>query len=78
MIRHVLSAAALATLALATPALARTTPSAPQSPAAQASSPEVDACVAQMHRMAGLDKGLAANWNADRVSRDCAAGSYGM
>jgi hypothetical protein len=31
-----------------------------------------------MHRMAGLVKGLAANWNADRISRDCAAGSYGM
>ena len=78
MIRHIVSAAALATLALAAPALAQNAPSSPQATAAaQPSSSDVDACVAQMHRMAGLNKGLAANWNADRVRRDCAAGVYG-
>jgi hypothetical protein len=74
-----LSAAALATLALASPALAQTTRNAPQATAAQqSSSSNADTCVAQMHRMAGLDKTLAANWNAKRISRDCAAGVYGM
>ncbi len=74
MIRHIVSAAALATLTLVTPAQAQ---NAPNPPVAQPSSPDVEACVAQMHRMAGLDKGLAANWNADRVRRDCAGGLYG-
>jgi hypothetical protein len=77
MIRHIVSAAALATLALATPALAQNAPNPPQPTAVQSSSPDVDACVAQMHRMAGLNKALAANWNTDRVRRDCAAGVYG-
>jgi hypothetical protein len=31
----------------------------------------VQACVVQMHRMAGLDKGLAANYNAERVHNEC-------
>jgi hypothetical protein len=77
MIRHIVSAAALATLALVTPALAQDAPNPPQSTAVQLSSSDVDACVAQMHRMAGLNKALAANWNADRVRRDCADGVYG-
>jgi hypothetical protein len=34
-------------------------------------------CEEQMHRMAGLSKGLGANYNAERVRRDCAAGVYG-
>jgi hypothetical protein len=77
MIRHIVSAVALATLALATPALAQNAPNPPQATAAvQPSSSDVEACVAQMHRMAGLNKGLAANWNTDRVRRDCAAGVY--
>ena len=33
----------------------------------------VQACEAQMHRMAGLSKGLAANYNAERVHQDCVA-----
>jgi hypothetical protein len=78
MFRHILSAAALATLTLATPALAQTMRDPPRVTAAQSSSPNVDVCVAEMHRMAGLDKTLAANWNAEHISRDCAAGVYGM
>jgi hypothetical protein len=77
MIRHIVSAAALATLALATPALAQNAPNPPQATAMQPSSSVISVCVAQMHRMAGLNKALAANWNTERVRRDCAAGVYG-
>ena len=31
----------------------------------------VQACEAQMHRMAGLNKTLAANYNAERVHDEC-------
>ena len=31
----------------------------------------VQACEAQMHRMAGLNKTLAANYNAERVHNEC-------
>jgi hypothetical protein len=77
MIRHIVSAAALATFALVTPALAQATPSTPQAVATQSSTPAAESCFAEMHRMAGLDKGLAADWNADRARRDCASGVYG-
>ena len=34
-------------------------------------SARVQACEAQMHRMAGLNKTLAANYNAQRVHDEC-------
>ena len=76
MVRKITRAAWL-TLMFATPALAQPVLVTQQpSPTAPPAISDVEACVAQMHRMAGLNKGLGANYNADRVRRDCAAGVY--
>lgn len=73
-------AAALLAVSFTASALAQSAPVTNPSPPSMAqpvSDPSVEACVAQMHRMAQMSKGLAANYNADRVRRDCAAGVYG-
>ncbi|HXC30791.1 MAG TPA: hypothetical protein VNV38_22765 [Stellaceae bacterium] len=78
MLKSSLAAAFLA-FTLAAPALAQSaSATSPSSPvvAQPVSDPSVDACVAQMHKMAQMSKGLGANYNADRVRRDCAAGVY--
>jgi len=66
--------ATLLILPLAVPAFAQSTPSTNPPPTQQTAA---QSCEEQMHRMAGLSKGLGANYNAERVRRDCAAGVYG-
>jgi hypothetical protein len=70
--------ATLLTLPLAVPAFAQSAPVTNPPPviAQPVSDPSVEACVAQMHRMAQMNKGLSANYNAERVRRDCASGVY--
>jgi hypothetical protein len=50
-----------------------TTSRQPAFSTAPANSAAVKACEAQMRPMAGLNKTLAANYNAERVYDDCAA-----
>jgi hypothetical protein len=72
MIRHSVSAAILA-LALSGPAYAQTTAAVVQPQVAPAAMTAVATCESQMRRLAGLNKGLAANYNAQHVHEDCVA-----
>ena len=80
MLKHTI-ATTLLTLSLIAPAFAQATANTALPPSATAQPASYDAaiqnCEAQMHRMAGLNKALGANYNAERVHRDCAAGVYG-
>jgi hypothetical protein len=72
MLKEIILASALAVFSIG-PAGAqsfatRQSPGISTTPGAVAT---VQACEAQMHRMAGLDKGLAANYNAERVHDEC-------
>jgi hypothetical protein len=75
MIKQSVSAAILA-LALVGPAHAQSTSAAVQPQATSAAPAMVTAvatCENQMRRLAGLNKGLAANYNAQHVHEDCVA-----
>jgi hypothetical protein len=74
MIKQSVSAAILA-LALVGPAHAQSTAAVqPQATsAAPAMVTAVATCENQMRRLAGLNKGLAANYNAQHVHEDCVA-----
>lgn len=73
MLKPTIIASVLA-LSLAAPALAQSTAATVQPTAANPTMlTAIQACEAQMHRMAGLSKGLAANYNAARVHNDCVA-----
>lgn len=77
MLKHTIASSALA-LFLAGPALAQSTAvTAQPTPSKPAMLSAVQACEAQTHRMAGLNKGLAANYNAARVHDDCVAANGG-
>jgi hypothetical protein len=77
MLKHTIAAGVL-TLSLAAPALAQSTATTVQPTATNPTMlSAVQACEAQTHRMAGLNKGLAANYNAARVHDDCVAANGG-
>ncbi len=73
MLKHTIAAGVL-TLSFAAPALAQSTAATGQPTATNPTMlTAVQSCEAQMHRMAGLSKGLGANYNAARVHDDCVA-----
>jgi hypothetical protein len=75
MLKQIIAASALALISFG-PAAAQSTSAANQLPAAStapATTTTVEACESQMRRLAGLNKGLAANYNGERVHNDCVA-----
>jgi hypothetical protein len=75
MFKQVVAVSAWALISIG-PAAAQSTSAVSQPPAVSttpATITTVEACEGQMRRLAGLNKGLAANYNAQRVHDDCMA-----
>jgi putative SOS response-associated peptidase YedK len=75
MLKQIIAASALSLISFG-PAVAQSTSAANQLPAAStapATITTVEACEGQTRRLAGLNKGLGANYNAERVHNDCVA-----
>jgi hypothetical protein len=73
MLKHTIAATVLA-LSFAAPALAQSTAATvPTTATSQTGLTAVQTCEVQMHRMAGLNKALGANYDATRVHDDCVA-----
>jgi hypothetical protein len=72
MFKRIIIASALALFSIRPAAAESLTTSHQQAvSAAPANSAAVEACERQMRRMAGLNKALAANYNAERIYDDC-------
>jgi hypothetical protein len=77
MFKHTIAVSALALISIV-PAAAQSTLVASQPPAVwttPATMTTIGVCESQMRRLAGLNKTLAANYNAVRVNDSCAAGT---
>jgi hypothetical protein len=73
MLKHTITASVLS-LFLAAPAFAQSTAVTSQPTTNNPTMlTAVQACEVQMHRMAGLSKGLSANYDSARVHDDCVA-----
>jgi hypothetical protein len=73
MFKRIIVAGALALYSIGPAAAGSLTNQHPVVSTTPANSAAVQACEAQMRRMAGLNKTLAANYNAERVYDDCVA-----
>jgi hypothetical protein len=71
MFKRIIMASALALFSIRPAAESLTTSHQQAVSAAPANSAAVKACEGQMRRMAGLNKTLAANYNAERIYDDC-------